>query len=173
MQPQNSKPRKTLVAILGAGTAAALIAFTAPQEGLSLKPYKDRLANNLMTVCYGETNVEMRTYTKGECDQMLAESLAEYAAPVKDLTPNFDRLTGGQQIAAIDFTYNHGVEAYRGSTLRRRYSASDFPGACAEFHRWAQIRVHGQLRSCEDPANDCRGLWNRANLQRKACEAPK
>lgn len=168
---QSSAKKKSLVAIVGAGTAAALIAFTGGQEGISLKPYKDRLANDLLTVCYGETNVEMRTYTKAECDAMLSESLAEYAEPVRNMTPNFDKLTGGQKIAAIDFAYNHGVGAYKVSTLRRRYTAGDFPGACTEFHRWAQIRVNGQLVSCGDPRNKCAGLWTRANLQRQACEA--
>lgn len=162
-------PKKSLGVVVGAGVAAALIAFTAPQEGVSLKPYNDKLAHNLSTVCYGETNVEMRTYTLAECKSMLDSSMAEYAQAVKDLTPGFDTLTIGQKVADIDWTYNHGIAAYKKSTLRVKYSKKDFPGACYEFPRWAAIEVNGQRKDCSDPANNCMGLYKRAIAQRNSC----
>ncbi|MEA1078682.1 hypothetical protein U8M15_27690, partial [Klebsiella pneumoniae] len=89
-------------AVMGASAAAALVAFTAPREGVSLTPYSDRLANGLATVCYGETNAPMRRYTLPECKQMLGDSLAGYADKVRALTPGFDSLTDGQNVAAVD-----------------------------------------------------------------------
>ena len=44
---------------------------------------------------------------------------------------NYDRLAG-----VLSFTYNVGADALRGSTLRRRINAGDWPGAQVEMRRW-------------------------------------
>lgn len=38
--------------------------------------------------------------------------------------------------AMVDLAYNIGVDAFRGSTLCRKYNAGDFDGAASEFKRW-------------------------------------
>lgn len=98
---------------------------------------------------------------------MLSDSLGGYAAAVKDMTPGFDTLSDGQKVAAIDFTYNHGVHAYSVSTVRHLYSKKDFPEACEWFVPWAKI--DDGKKDCKDPANKCIGLYTRALAQRKAC----
>lgn len=164
-QPSRRPGKKTLAATVGAAAAAALVALTASQEGVSLKPYNDRLANNIQTVCFGETNVDMRAYTLPECKSMLSDSLAGYADEVKAITPGFDTLTDGQKVAVVDLAYNIGVPNYKGSTLRRRYIARDFPGACTEFIKWRFVAG----KDCAVAANKCGGIVTRRQLEAQAC----
>lgn len=162
-----SRKTKSLAAVMGASAAAALVAFTAPREGVSLTPYSDHLANGLATVCYGETNAPMRRYTLAECKQMLSDSLAGYASTVRDMTPGFDTLTDGQKVAVVDFAYNAGVANYQRSTLRRMYIAKQFPAACEQFLQWRFVA--GGTRDCFDPANKCSGIAERRRAARAAC----
>ncbi|BCQ23174.1 glycoside hydrolase family protein [Caballeronia sp. NK8] len=157
--------KKTLAATIGAAAAAALVALTASQEGVSLKPYNDRLANNIQTVCFGETNVEMRAYSLPECKSMLSDSLAGYADEVRSVTPGFDTLTDGQKVAVVDLAYNIGVPNYKGSTLRKRYIARDFPGACGEFIKWRFVAG----KDCAIASNRCGGIVTRRQLEAQAC----
>ncbi|MBB3259636.1 lysozyme [Paraburkholderia bannensis] len=157
--------KKSLAAIVGAVVAAASISFTGGREGVSLEPYDDAIGGHVQTVCYGETNVPMRRYTLAECKQILGTSLAGYASGVRAMTPGFDQLADGQKVAVIDFAYNAGLENYRRSTLRRRYIARDFPGACDEFMKW---RFAGGL-DCSIAASHCAGIYNRRRADRAAC----
>lgn len=157
--------KKTLAATIGAAAAAALVALTASQEGVRLKPYNDSIANNVQTVCFGETNVQMRTYTLPECKSMLSDSLAGYADEVRSVTPGFDTLTDGQKVAVIDLTYNIGLSNYKASTLRKRYVARDFPGACDEFLKWRFVAG----KDCAVASSNCPGIVKRRQRERDAC----
>lgn len=162
-----SKPRgkAALIASVGATAAASVIALTSSMEGVRLTPYNDRLAGNIQTVCFGETNVEMRRYTLPECQDILGGSLAGYADEVKTVTPGFDTLTDGQKVAVIDLAYNTGLPNYRGSTLRRMYSTKQFPAACEQFLRWRFVSG----KDCAVVANGCGGIYKRRQLERAAC----
>ncbi|WP_250489996.1 glycoside hydrolase family protein [Caballeronia sp. INML2] len=164
-QPSKRPGKKTLAATLGAAAAASLVALTASQEGVSLKPYNDRLANNIQTVCFGETNVEMRAYSLPECKSMLGDSLAGYAESVRAITPGFDTLTDGQKVAVVDLAYNIGMPNYKGSTLRKRYIARDFPNACNEFIKWRFVAG----KDCAIAANRCGGIVTRRQIEAQAC----
>ena len=61
----------------------------------------------------------------------------DYLPAVLRLCPgidSYDRLAG-----VLSWAYNCGNDALRGSTLRRRINAGDWPGAQAEMRRW----IHG------------------------------
>jgi lysozyme len=166
MANSNRKPvRRSLAAIVGAACAAACISLTGSHEGVSLAPYSDHLAGNIDTVCFGETHVAMHRYTLPECKQILDTSLAGYASAVRAMTPGFDSLTDGQKASAIDLSYNAGLSNYRGSTLRHRYIARDFPRACDEYLKW---RFAGG-RDCAVASNSCSGIYRRRVAERAAC----
>lgn len=122
-----------LAKIVGASAASLLVATVALWEGKSNDPYKDIIG--VWTVCYGETNVQMRRYTDAECAAMLEDSLADYAAPVLARNPE---LKGHpyQTAAAVSLAYNIGVANYRRSTVARRFSSGDWRGACDAFLMW-------------------------------------
>ena len=46
--------------------------------------------------------------------------------------------TDGRIAALVDFSYNLGLGAYRGSTLRKRVLAGDWPAVRVELSRWVR-----------------------------------
>lgn len=157
--------RKGLAAVVGTAVAVAALTFTGHNEGVSLVPYKDHLAREVNTVCYGDTGIPMRTYTLSECQELLDTRLAVYAEPVKNSTPGFSTLTVGQQVAAIDFAWNVGVPAYKTSTVRRMYIAKQFPAACDQYLRWNESGG----KDCRVAANGCGGIMVRRQRARSIC----
>lgn len=125
--------RGKLAAVIGASAVAGLIGVVAQWEGKSNDPYRDIV--NVMTVCHGETRVPMRRYSDAECEEMLAEGLADFAGPVLKRNPEL-RGHDPQLIAAISLAYNIGSAAYNRSTVARRFSAGDWKGACDAFLMW-------------------------------------
>lgn len=128
-----SPGRKRLAAIVGTGAVAGLIAVVAQWEGKETDPYRDLVG--VWTVCYGETRVEMRRYSDAECEDMLADGLADFAGPVLARNPEL-KGHDPQLIAAVSLSYNIGIGAYRKSTVARKFSAGDWRGACDAFLRW-------------------------------------
>ncbi len=59
--------------LVGGAVLAAAMALIQPWEGLRTDPYNDIVG--IPTVCYGETRVQMRRYTKAECSDMLKRTL--------------------------------------------------------------------------------------------------
>lgn len=125
-----SKP-KALAAI-----SVAVLALATPvvmrSEGQRTEPYRDPVG--ILTVCYGETHVEMRSYTQQECRDMLSGSLAEHWAGIAACVPADapDRV----KAASLSFAYNVGASAFCGSTMSRKLMSRDYTGGCAELSRW-------------------------------------
>jgi len=144
-----------LIALVGAAAAALMTPFVAGWEGKSNDPYQD--IARVWTVCYGETRVAMRRYTDAECETMLADGLADFAAPVLKRNPEL-RGHDPQLAAAVSLAYNIGPSAYSGSTVARRFSAGDWRGACEAFLMW---RYAG--------GREVKGLLNRRRAERTMC----
>lgn len=154
-QPGNRRLGK----IVGTGAAALMIAMIAQFEGKSNDPYQDIV--KVWTVCYGETRVAMRRYTDAECKDMLANGIADFAAPV--LTRNPELAGHDPQLsAAVSLAYNIGAANYARSTVARRFSAGDWPGACDAFLMWSKAggkQVAGLLKRRQQERAVClRGL---------------
>lgn len=150
------------VATVGGGMAAVLALATPVVmafEGLSLDPYKDLIGTGQpWTVCYGETAVEMRRYTKVECDVLLQRSLIEHAGPILDCLPADAPRT--VKAAFLSWGYNVGTNAACRSTAVKLANAMDYRGACAQISRWD--KSGGKVR---------RGLVRRRAEERKLCES--
>jgi lysozyme len=145
-----------------AGGVAAACALALPLvavwEGLRTEPYLDLVKRP--TVCFGETNVEMRRYTRPECEAMLQKSLAKYAEPVLDCIPSDAPLS--VKAAMTSLAYNAGSRAVCGSTAARRANALDYRGACDALMAWNKARVNGKLVPVK-------GLTNRRAAERELC----
>jgi lysozyme len=155
--------RRTLAAIIGAAAAASTLAFTAYNEGNSNTPYRD--SGGVWTVCRGQTGVPMHYYTDQQCDDMLANTLAATAAQIAADTPGFTTLPDGVKTATVDFAYNVGVNAYKGSTYRRMLVARQVPAACDQLLRW---RFVGSA-DCSVKGNNCYGVWTRRKAEQEMC----
>jgi lysozyme len=121
-----------------AAAFAAVIALAAPfiasKEGLRLDPYYDTVG--VLTVCYGETNVPMKRYTKAECDAMFKKSLeTRYGRVVANVTPGVFKypLTAA---AAISFAYNIGPQGYTKSRTAALFNQGKFKEGCQAMTGW-------------------------------------
>lgn len=152
--PTTRRGKAGLVAVVG-GAAAGLIAVVAQFEGLSNRPYRDVVG--VETVCFGETNVAMRTYTTEECEEMLATSLSGYASEVLKRNPEL-RGHDAQLLAATSLAYNVGGAAYARSTAAKRFSEGRWRAACDAFLKWN--RAGGRV---------VRGLTLRREKERAIC----
>lgn len=131
--PAPAQGKGRLLAMVGGTTAALLTATVAMWEGKSNDPYRDIVG--VWTVCYGETRVPMRAYSDAECEEMLADGLADFAGPVLERNPEL-RGRPNQLAAAVSLSYNIGIGAYRRSTVARRFSAGNWRGACDAILMW-------------------------------------
>lgn len=130
-------------------------------EGLYLQTYKDRLANDLLTVCYGATKAELPdisiydVYTKEECQQLLADALPKYYNGIAKCI--HVQLTEHQKAAAVSLAYNVGIRAVCKSTFVQKLNERD-PQACDYILRYSM--AGGRV---------IQGLINRRRAERKIC----
>ena len=151
-------PKQRLVAKVGAGTAALLIALVPVFEGTVLRTYRDPVG--ILTSCMGHTGPELRMgqrWTLDQCNEQLAQDLLKHADALNCINRP---LTDGQKAAFVSFAYNVGLSAFCGSTLARKANAGDMAGACAELSRWTYAK--GQQLP---------GLVNRRKIERQVCES--
>ena len=137
--------------------AVAAVAVALPTimafEGLVLRPYRDPVG--ILTVCYGETHAEMRTYTPDECRGMLEASARKHAMQIEPCLPA--DLPAHVYAASISFAYNVGAQAFCGSTFARKLRNKE--PACAELSRW--VYAGGRILP---------GLVRRRAAERAMCE---
>jgi len=110
-------------------------------EGLYLKPYL--CPAGVATIGYGTTRwpdgrpvtLSDKPITQEQAIALLLGDIERVYYPgVMKLCPN---LKGDAQICAIvDFAYNLGLGALKGSTLRKRINAGDIEGALLELAKW-------------------------------------
>jgi lysozyme len=150
-----SVKKRGLAALIGTGAAALLVAQVAGFEGKRNDPYKDIVG--VWTVCYGETRVAMKRYSDAECKTMLADGLADYAAPVLARNPEL-KGHDGPLAAAVSLAYNIGPAAYRKSSVARNFSAGRWKDACDAFLKWSYAggkQVKGLLRRRQEERAMC------------------
>lgn len=138
--------KRKLLAAAGAGSiaiAGVLVSHFEPGK-IRGKPYIDPVG--VLTVCDGHTGPDIdpkRIYTDAECDAWRDADLAIADRAVRRLITV--PLNDWQRAALIDFTYNLGAGNLAESTMRRKFNAGDYAGACAELDRWVKGRVGGVL----------------------------
>lgn len=157
---------ETTTGIAGSAAAMALaVSFIGGWEGLSLKAYQDIVG--VWTVCYGETRgvTPSDEFTQAECDEKLAEGIADFERRLDACLEHEDRMPTGMKVALVSWAYNVGTGAACGSTLVRLANQGDFVAACEQLPRWN--RAGGRV---------VRGLTNRRvnelDLCRRALSVP-
>jgi lysozyme len=147
--------RTSIGAALGGVSLLIATPFIAGWEGKRNDPYRDIVG--VQTVCYGETNVNMRRYTDQECLDMLNNSVKGYQDRVLQCSPI---LIGHpyQLAAATSLSYNIGSSAYCRSTAARRFNQGDFKGGCEAIKLWN--KAGGRV---------VQGLVNRRNAEYNLC----
>jgi GH24 family phage-related lysozyme (muramidase) len=108
-------------------------------EGCKLQAYQDSVG--VWTIGYGWTQpVEGKPVAKGmaitqqKANILLTEGISQYEKGVTNLVTV--PVNQNQFDSLVDFAYNLGVNALKGSTLLKKLNAGDYAGAAAEFPKW-------------------------------------
>lgn len=108
-------------------------------EGCELSAYQDSVG--VWTIGYGWTQpVEGRSVAAGMvitqevADSLLGSGIVQYEKEVTGLL-KVD-VNQNQFDALVDFAYNLGPRALKGSTLLKKLNAGDYAGAAEEFSKW-------------------------------------
>lgn len=161
--PPRPKERSgaTVAGVIAAGVLLASTMLTAPREGLATHPYRDPGNPKIWTVCYGETERAMRTYTAQECLALLKDRQTEdYAPAVLKCVPGFaDERRRYAFAASIDAAYNAGTAAFCSSRMARAFNAGQWRQGCAGFAGW-RATANGKA---------LRGLERRREAERSLC----
>lgn len=118
---------------------AIAVPLTAEWEGKRNEPYRD--IGGVLTVCYGETRVQMRRYSDAECTEMLKVALGDFGQKVQRCVPALEERPF-QWGASTTLAYNIGAPGFCGSTAARRFNAGDWAGGCEAFKMW--VKVNGK-----------------------------
>ena len=127
-------------------------------EKCRLLPYKD--GGGVWTNGWGNTHrvTPGIAISQTQADKDLLANVQDAVDCVNDSVTV--KLTQDQFDALVDFTFNAGCGAFKGSTLLRKLNAGDFVGADAQFAVWNKIRVNGVLTASK-------GLDNRRAAEDK------
>jgi lysozyme len=154
---------KTSHKVTGAAVGVLMLAVPAVSqwEGLWTTAKPDKLAYNVPTVCYGETEgVKVGdTYTKEECQAMLALKLQDkYLTAVNKCVkvPISDRT----RAAYLTLTYNIGTGGFCKSQVVKLVNAGQPVASCNAMLSWN--RAGGKV---------VKGLQNRRKFERDMCFA--
>lgn len=108
-------------------------------EGCRLTAYQDSVG--VWTIGYGWTQaIDGKPVAKGmvitqqKADDLLKQGVVQYENGVNSLVKV--QLNQNQFDALVDFAYNLGVNALKGSTLLKKLNTGDYAGAANEFTKW-------------------------------------
>lgn len=108
-------------------------------EGCRLTAYQDSVG--VWTIGYGWTQPvdgkpvgKGMTITQQKADDLLKQGVVQYENGVNSLVKV--QLNQNQFDALVDFAYNLGVNALKGSTLLKKLNTGDYAGAANEFTKW-------------------------------------
>jgi lysozyme len=163
MPAPSSKTITGVSAVVLALAGALVTKYEGTRNAAYWDPY-----GKVWTICEGHTGPDVHkgtVYTDAQCKAIRDRDLAIANASLKRcLTmPMLVQI----EVALTDGVYNVGPRLVCGSTLQRKAMANDWPGACAEIHRWDKAGgrvLPGLTRRRTDEAGLCEGraLWPKA-----------
>jgi lysozyme len=182
MPANNARPPSKAGGAASILIAAAVLISTAMSsafEGLITHPNPDPGNPKLMQVCYGDTEVQMRAYTRAECAALLrARQERDYAPQIMRCVPGFaDARRRNAFAASIDFSYNEGVATFCRSSIARAFNGHQWATGCERFLVYdgvisgKPIRGAMGVRRMKDGRyyNVFRGLHRRRVAERQLC----
>ena len=127
------------------------LSLTEQFEGCRLTAYQDQVG--VWTIGYGHTGADVTpglTLTLDQAQTLLAQDVSDAAACVNEVVTV--RLSQEEFDALVDFVFNLGKGAFKGSTLLRHLNAGELSAAAAQIDLWDRAGgtvVAGLLRRRE------------------------
>lgn len=121
-----------------------LLALVQSQEGCRLLPYTD--VAGVWTQGYGHTQgvgPTSKAWTMDQAEEVLAADLAHFQSGVRAQCP--DVPDGARLDALVDFSFNLGLGALAGSTLRKRVNEGNWINAATACRQWNKAHKDGVL----------------------------
>lgn len=124
------------------------------REGVRLQLYNDSANHCSIGIghlvhrgpCTSADRAKWGTLTREQVEELFRKDLAIYEGAVAEAVKV--PLTQNQYDALVSFTYNVGVNGFRGSTLLKRLNAGDYEGAATAFMMWNKpSEIIGRRRS--------------------------
>lgn len=135
--------------VAAAAIGIAGITLIRDSEGLVNKTYLDPVG--IVTACYGHTDPKLRlgqTFTDKQCEALLRKDIAKHQIVIqpghKANCVKHAPLTQNQNDAVVSLVFNIGNGAFCRSTMARKLSARDYPGAANEFPKWVYATSNGR-----------------------------
>jgi lysozyme len=131
------------------------LSLTEQFEGCQLTAYQDQVG--VWTIGYGHTGTDVTpglTITHDRAQALLAQDIANAGACVNNEVSV--QLTQHEFDALVDFVFNLGAQAFKGSTMLRFLNAGEYANAAAQFELWDHaggVVVAGLLRRREAEAS--------------------
>jgi lysozyme len=114
------------------------LALTEQFEGCRLTAYQDQ--SGIWTIGYGHTGPDIvagLTISQEQAQALLAQDLRSAEACVNNSVTV--SLTQDEFDALVDFAYNVGNGAFKGSRMLHVLNSGDYAGAAAQFQRWDHV----------------------------------
>lgn len=115
-------------------------------EGFRGSAYMD--SAGVLTCGYGHVGKDVNPatiWTPEEAERVLDRDLASFTAAVSALTVGAPALGDQRYSALVIFSFNVGVEAFKGSTLRRLVLAGHYDAVPAALREWIHVHRDGKL----------------------------
>jgi len=124
------------------------LALTEQFEGCRLTAYQDQVG--VWTIGYGHTGPDVTpglTITSAQAQALLLQDVGSAVECVNSSV--LVKLTQGEFDALVDFVFNVGAGAFKGSHMLRALNAGDLAGAASQFVLWDHaggVVIPGLLR---------------------------
>ena len=131
--------------LIGAAAAASVTALASQSEGTVTHTYWDPVP--ILTACTGHTDPNLKIgmkFTSEQCAAFLEGDLTKATQGMQNCVDVM--LDEGELVAYTDFTFNEGIAAFCGSTLRKKLNDGDHIGACTELLRWDKALIKGKMQ---------------------------
>lgn len=156
---------KTKFISAGGGALALVIGFLVAKEGVEYDAYVD--VAGVKTICVGHTGPDVymgQKATKQICEDLLTADLDPVWAAEDKYVKDVGKLPPWTRAAVASFTFNVGVEAFKGSSVLRNLNLGKIAEACNAMLLWTKARAGPQGALVV-----VRGLVNRRVAERQLC----
>ena len=149
--------KKTRMAAGALVVSAAALVGIANREKFMPVAYQD--SGGVWTVGYGETKGVKKgdKITPERALIQLNNSVSQYERQIKACLGDVP-LYQHEFDAYIELAYNVGAIAVCKSSIPRKLKAGNYAEACKTILSFDKIKIKGNLVSCYDPKNNCRGI---------------